>query len=154
MTQEIKIVLVGDGGVGKTAFIRKISVGDFLLDKYNSTLGVEVLGIDVPLENESITCKVWDTAGVEEFSGMKEGYYVQADACIIMADSSNKHTIDNMEKWEQGFRVVVPNAKIVKVFNKVDKIEGDYEIGDECYVSVKDNSRQELLEVIKRAIKK
>src|SRR6056297_3023531 len=104
MTQEIKIVLVGDGGVGKTAFIRKISVGDILIDKYIPTIGVEVLGIDVPLENKSITCKVLDTAGVEEFSGMKEGYYVLADACIIMADSSNKRAIDNMEKWEQGFR--------------------------------------------------
>jgi hypothetical protein len=70
---QFKLVLVGDGGVGKTTFVKRHISGEFE-KKYVPTLGAEVHPMDFTTDRGKITFNVWDTAGQEKYAGLRDGY--------------------------------------------------------------------------------
>jgi GTP-binding nuclear protein Ran len=70
---EYKVVLVGDGGVGKTTFVKRHLTGEFE-KKYIATLGVEVHPMEFCTSRGKVRFMVWDTAGQEKLSGLRDGY--------------------------------------------------------------------------------
>jgi GTP-binding nuclear protein Ran len=68
-----KLVLVGDGGVGKTTFVKRHLTGEFE-KKYVATVGAEVHPMDFTTNRGKIVFNVWDTAGQEKYSGLRDGY--------------------------------------------------------------------------------
>jgi GTP-binding nuclear protein Ran len=70
---EYKLVLVGDGGVGKTTFVKRHLTGEFE-KKYIATLGVEVHPMVFHTNHGPIRLNVWDTAGQEKLGGLRDGY--------------------------------------------------------------------------------
>ena len=76
-----KLVLVGDGGVGKTTFVNKL-LNDKFTKKYVPTLGVEVNKLCFKTNYGIIKFDIWDTAGQEKFGGLHEGYSIGADRNI------------------------------------------------------------------------
>lgn len=80
-----KLVLVGDGGVGKTTFIKRHLTGEFSV-RYDPTLGMEVHPLTFHTNRGTITFNAFDISGVEKFSGLREGYFKKADCCIAMFD--------------------------------------------------------------------
>lgn len=59
---QFKVVLVGDGGVGKTTFVRRHQTGEYE-KKYIATQGVEVSSITFSTSHGPIRLNIWDTAG-------------------------------------------------------------------------------------------
>lgn len=92
--QTVKCVMVGDGGVGKTTYLRMLQDNVFE-PKYISTLGVEVQVIDIG----DVRFNVWDTAGQEKFRGLGDGYYIQASCGIVCFDLGSRLTFKNTEFW-------------------------------------------------------
>lgn len=70
---EFKLILVGDGGVGKTTFVKRHITGEFE-KKYVATLGVQVYPLKFYTNMGLIQFNVWDTAGQEKFGGLRDGY--------------------------------------------------------------------------------
>jgi GTP-binding nuclear protein Ran len=115
---EFKLILVGDGGVGKTTFVKrhqtgeyeKKYVGNFSLFVFVSmraqltlpslppsllflaTVGVEVHPLVFYTNRGPIRFNVWDTAGQERFGGLRDGYYIQGQCAIIMFDVTSRVT--------------------------------------------------------------
>lgn len=89
---EFKLILVGDGGVGKTTFVKRHLTGEFekkyvgkcffhgyCNDDFDflffvATLGVEVHPLDFHTNHGKIKFNVWDTAGQEKYGGLRDGY--------------------------------------------------------------------------------
>jgi GTP-binding nuclear protein Ran len=84
--------------------------------RYKPTLGVEVH----PIHRNGKTFNLWDTAGQEQYGGLKEGYYIGADAALVMFDWSSKLTIASIKDWIQAFRSICPDKPIIVVGNKSD----------------------------------
>ena len=59
---EFKLIMVGDGGVGKTTFVKRHLTGEFE-KKYIATQGVEVNTITFFTNQGPIKFNLWDTAG-------------------------------------------------------------------------------------------
>merc|ERR1712227_1105810 len=114
-----KLVLVGDGGVGKTTFVKRHLTGEFE-KKYVATLGVEVHPLVFYTNRGQIRFNVWDTAGQEKFGGLRDGYYIQGQCAIIMFDVTGRITYKNVPVWYRDLMRVCEAIPIVLVGNKVD----------------------------------
>ena len=117
---EFKLVLVGDGGVGKTTFVKRHQTGEFE-KKYVATQGVDVSSIIFYTNHGPIKLNLWDTAGQEKLGGLREGYYIGAHCAIIMFDVTSRVTYKNVPKWYKDLTRICENIPIVLVGNKVDQ---------------------------------
>ena len=114
-----KVVLVGNGGVGKTTFIKRHMTGEFE-DTYKPTKGCYIYPLEFHTSNGPIKFAIWDTAGQEKMGGLRDGYYVGADAAIIMFDVSSRISYKQVPTWYRDITRVEPDIPIILVGNKVD----------------------------------
>ena len=103
MTDHFKIVLLGEGGVGKTTFAKRLCEGQFDT-RYIATVGVDIYHYTC----NDIIFDIWDTAGQEKFGGLQDGYYFNADGLIVMFDLSRDLKVETQHvfRWVDGFKRV------------------------------------------------
>ncbi|PWN18530.1 ras-domain-containing protein [Microstroma glucosiphilum] len=123
-----KLVLVGDGGTGKTTFVKRHMTGEFE-KKYIATLGVEVHPLEFHTNFGKIVFSVWDTAGQEKFGGLRDGYYIGGQCGIIMFDVTARITYKNVPNWHRDLERVCESIPIVLCGNKVDVRERKVKTG-------------------------
>ncbi len=118
-----KIVLVGNGGVGKTTYVKRLLTNEPCESKYVATLGVEVHPLRMRTNYGTIVFNCWDTAGVEKFGGLRDGYYILGEGAIVMGSVTDEDSLLAMDKWYNSVAAHVPEDKIVRVYNKVSPSE-------------------------------
>jgi len=67
-----------------------------------------------------ILFNVWDTAGQEKFGGLRDGYYINGQAAIIMFDVLSMATYKNVSQWYRDVNRICEDIPICLVGNKVD----------------------------------
>jgi small GTP-binding protein len=77
MTIDVKVVLVGNAGVGKTAIVHSYMTGYFSGD-HMATLGVAYSSRVVDAGSHTINMQIWDTGGAEKYRSMMPMYYRKA----------------------------------------------------------------------------
>ncbi len=121
-----KVCLLGDFAVGKTSLVRRF-IYNLFDDKYLSTIGVKVSRktITVPRNNEivDLTMMLWDLAGSEEFDQVRNSYLRGASGAILVCDLTRPETLDNLEKYANGFFKNRPGTQLILAANKSDLTE-------------------------------
>lgn len=146
-----KIVLVGDGGVGKSTLVKKHLTSEFS-QHYVATLGVEVHPLTFHTNHGTLRFNMWDTAGQEQFGGLKDGYYILGEAAIVMCAVDDESSIERVDIWRQSLLPYIPEDKIIVVNNKCD-LDGDsFYQGDSIPISVQNgyNIYEPFLELARR----
>jgi small GTP-binding protein len=120
----LKIVLIGDGGVGKTA-IRERYLGKGFKAQYLLTIGADFAMRDDVIRGESIRYQIWDLAGQQRFDAVREVYYKGSVGALLVYDVTRPDSYFNTPKWinelwTNNGRGRVP---IVVVANKIDMRE-------------------------------
>jgi len=148
MTNTYKIILIGDGGVGKSVFLNRFVNNDFN-KKYVPTLGVDV----IPCKFGNTIYNIWDCAGQEKFSGLGDGYYIDSHAAIFMFDVTSELSFKNLGKWLRNVKRIVGDIPFIVVGTKCDlpricsreKIEQI--LGYDRYIEISSKSGKNISEV-------
>ncbi|CAE7447752.1 RAN3 [Symbiodinium sp. KB8] len=116
---QFKLVLIGEGGVGKTTFVKRVLTGDYT-KHYDATIGAEMRQLPFYTNRGPIVFNVWDTAGQEKYAGLRDGYYLKAQACIIMFDLTARGSYLMVPEWHKRISRIAADIPTVLVGNKVD----------------------------------
>ena len=117
----IKILTLGDSGVGKTSIIQK-----FINDKFNqsmlSTIGVDFQSKVIIIDNIKVKLKIWDTTGQERFKTLTSQYYNGADGALLIFDITSKMTFDRISFWmnELNEKKKLNELGLLLIGNKID----------------------------------
>jgi len=122
-----KSIVVGDGGVGKTALTLRFSKG-FFTEDYKMTIGVDfhVKTIELDTEEGPIRCKLqlWDTGGQERFSSIRPMYYRGSLGAVLVFDLTNPASFEHLPQWIQEVRSnVKTEIPLLLVGNKSDLLD-------------------------------
>ncbi len=84
----VKLIVIGDSGVGKTNLISRFCEGDNInyrfKDTHNATIGVDFSVKIINVDGKRIKLQIWDTAGQERFRNLTETYYKGAAGIMLM----------------------------------------------------------------------
>ncbi len=123
--ESVKVVLLGDGTVGKTSIVQR-----FAFDRFNedqaTTMGAMFISkwLDFPALGFGVKFHIWDTAGQEQYHCMASIYYQDAAAAIVVFDVTRPETLEGIKKWIEELKAKGPeNIQIVIVGNKSDLVE-------------------------------
>ena len=95
----LKIIVVGESGVGKTALCWKFVDGRFI-ENHKATIGADLLTKSVDVGSyKNVLLQLWDTAGQERFQSMSSAFWRGANACIMIYDITNKESFQQINKW-------------------------------------------------------
>jgi Ras-related protein Rab-11A len=94
----LKILIVGDGGVGKTTLLHRYIDGQFLLDT-KMTIGVEFHLKELEVNEEKIYLQVWDLGGQEQFRFLHTHYAKGAKGALVLFDLTRPLTLMGIDEW-------------------------------------------------------
>ncbi len=120
-----KVVVLGEGAVGKTAIVTRFSHGFFRTD-YKTTIGSQfaVKNIEIPsIHGNPLTVKlqIWDVAGQSRFQILRPMYYRGSSGGLLVYDVSRRRTFIVLEEWLDELRTAIgKEIPLVLVANKTD----------------------------------
>ena len=116
----IKVILIGDSGVGKTNIMSKFLKNQFLEDS-KATVGVEFGSKLFIQQGHKIKAQIWDTAGQEKYKAITSAYYKGSKGALVIYDITQKETFANIEKWVNDLKCKGdPKITIIIIGNKND----------------------------------
>ncbi|KAH1165110.1 hypothetical protein KIL84_022669 [Mauremys mutica] len=123
----LKVILLGDGGVGKSSLMNRYVTNKFDSQAFH-TIGVEFLNRDLEVDGRFVTLQIWDTAGQERFKSLRTPFYRGADCCLLTFSVDDRQSFENLGNWQKEF-VYYADVKdpghfpFVVLGNKIDKLE-------------------------------
>ncbi|XP_052463296.1 rho-related GTP-binding protein RhoF-like [Carassius gibelio] len=118
-TDSLKIVIVGDGGCGKTSLLMVYAKGDFP-EKYAPSV-FEKYVTTVSYGGKDIQLNLYDTAGQEDYDRLRPLSYQEANLVVICYDVTNPTSFDNVTiKWYPEVRHFCRDVPIILIGCKTD----------------------------------
>ncbi|MFW9944187.1 MAG: Rab family GTPase [Candidatus Sifarchaeia archaeon] len=120
-----KVVVLGEGAVGKTAIVTRFSHGFFRTD-YKTTIGSQfaVKNINIPEEGDNdlvVKLQIWDVAGQSRFQILRPMYYRGSNGGLLVYDVSRRRTFMLLEEWlDELHKAIQKEIPLVLVANKTD----------------------------------
>ncbi|KAB5541428.1 hypothetical protein DKX38_014402 [Salix brachista] len=128
----LKVIILGDSGVGKTSLMNQY-VNRKFSNQYKATIGADFLTKEVQFEDRLFTLQmgsklvtvpgtlweklptliaacilcsmIWDTAGQERFQSLGVAFYRGADCCVLVYDVNSMKSFDNLNNWREEFLI-------------------------------------------------
>ena len=119
MTYILKLVIAGEGGVGKTAMTLRFTKGIFL-EGTKMTIGVDFSAVKVMLGDEQVTLQLWDFGGEDRFRFILPGYCKGASGALLVFDLTKPYSFKNLPEWLGLIRSNTESIPIVLVGTKID----------------------------------
>ncbi|NHJ32653.1 MAG: GTP-binding protein [Asgard group archaeon] len=126
-----KVVLAGDGGVGKTTLIHRYITNSFI-DSTKLTIGAAFHTHEIETRDHSVLVQIWDLGGQEQFKqmGIFDKYFKGATVTVIMFDLTRLNTLSSIPEWAD-LALNSSNTKLILVGGKKDLAQGvSFELAD------------------------
>ncbi len=115
-----KVILLGQGSVGKTSVIRRFVKKAFEHD-YKTTVGSNFLIKKLELDDDTrMTMQIWDLSGQDSFRNIRTQYFLHSHGGIMVFDLTRADTLDDLEKWYFDFKEKAGGVPLMLFGNKCD----------------------------------
>ena len=127
--RELKIMIIGSSGGGKTSFVQRWTKGEFSED-YKATI-ISDFGFKIFNYKDTLyRIQLWDIGGQDKSSSMAKIFARDSHGCIVVTDISINETPAEILKWKEIISdesAFIENEKIpfLLIGNKIDLIEDD-----------------------------
>lgn len=122
MELAVKVLIVGNGAVGKSSLIQRYCKGIFT-NEYKKTIGVDFLEKQIDIGEYNLRLMIWDTAGQEEFDSITRAYYRDAAACVVAFSTTDIASFNAVESWIKKVEDEVGSIPMVLIQNKCDLMD-------------------------------
>lgn len=120
MSLSFKVVLLGEGRVGKTCLCLRYVQNSFSGDQ-ESTIQATYLDKRLNVGKRSVKLMIWDTAGQERFHSLAPIYYRDANGALLVYDVTDRDSFTKVRHWVKELRKIVgKNIVLVIACNKSD----------------------------------
>jgi len=116
---EIKVMLVGDGGAGKTS-LRRFFMGEHHVEQEPETLGITLTEPVLQCGKEKITIRLWDFAGQEITHALHQFFLTEGCVYIVVVEPRSDNQQTDAEKWLKLIERYGRGAPAIVVMNKQD----------------------------------
>ena len=115
--KELKILVLGESGVGKTSILRRYLFNQF--EEANaSTIGVELDTKIINYKNNYYSITLFDTTGQERFKSITQSYYHMGEGFFVVFDLTNENSLIAVDEWIGSIQEFTENPKIIILGNK------------------------------------
>ncbi|KAG4945279.1 ras-related protein RABE1c isoform X1 [Glycine max] len=119
----IKLLLIGDSGVGKSCLLLRFSDGSFTTS-FITTIGIDFKIRTIEQDGKRIKLQIWDTAGQERFRTITTAYYRGAMGILLVYDVTDESSFNNIRNWIRNIEQhASDNVNKILVGNKADMDE-------------------------------
>jgi small GTP-binding protein len=121
VTALFKVVLMGDGSVGKTT-LRKVYMGEGFRAQYMITIGADFAVKKMQLAGgHDVSIQIWDLAGQEHFKSVRSTFYKGAQGALAVYSTVERASFDNLPNWmNECWTNAGKKVPVVLIANKVD----------------------------------
>ena len=142
---DIKIIIIGCSGVGKTSFVQRWIKGYFE-PVYKPTIISDFQFKIIEWRGKCYRILLWDIGGQDKTPSMAKIFTRDSLGCIVINDISKKDIINGTMKWkkvvyEESAFIDGDKLPFILIQNKVDLIENDKE-----YLNIAMNDSQKLVD--------
>ena len=117
-----KVIVVGEGGVGKTTFINRYATQKFI-ESTKITIGAGFYSLDKRVNGDFVKLQVWDFGGEKRFRFILPSYCKGTSGVIFAFDLTRPSTFWNLEDWFDLVKKHTNNPIILVIGTKVDEVE-------------------------------
>jgi Ras-related protein Rab-28 len=110
---QFKIILLGDGAVGKTSIAQRCC-HDAFAASYKQTIGLDFFMHRLRVGNKNIALQIWDIGGQSIGSKMLANYIYGAHAVLLCYDITNFDSFQNLEDWYRVVRKTFERGTLVR----------------------------------------
>jgi Ras-related protein Rab-8A len=119
----IKLLLIGDSGVGKSCLLLRFS-DDSFIPSFITTIGIDFKIRTIELEGKRIKLQIWDTAGQERFRTITTAYYRGAMGILLVYDVTDEKSFQNIRNWIRNIEQhATESVNKMLIGNKCDMVD-------------------------------
>jgi len=117
----IKILLIGNSGVGKTNFIFRF-IDNSYTAAYLSTVGFDFKSkiIKLPKSKKTVKLQIWDTAGQERYISVNKNLFLKVQGILLFYSITDRESFDDINKWVDIIKDTCELLPIILIGNKID----------------------------------
>jgi len=119
----IKLLLIGDSGVGKSCLLLRFS-DDSFTPSFITTIGIDFKIRTIELDGKRIKLQIWDTAGQERFRTITTAYYRGAMGILLVYDVTDEKSFGNIRNWIRNIEQhATESVNKMLIGNKCDMVD-------------------------------
>ncbi|HAS43483.1 MAG TPA: hypothetical protein DCS93_23590 [Microscillaceae bacterium] len=135
---EVKLLLVGEGRVGKTTLAKALRVPDYQLEHESSTEGIDISQWMIPKEEfgdkldlqEDFRLNVWDFGGQEIYYSTHQFFLTRRSIYLFVTESRKEDSHDTFFYWLNIIKLLGDSSPVIMVLNKADQPTKELPIAD------------------------
>lgn len=117
---QIKLLMIGDSGVGKTCLLLRYA-NDSFSPTFITTIGIDFKIKNIQLDGKRIKLQIWDTAGQERFRTITTSYFRGAQGILLVYDVTDRNSFISIRNWVAQIQMHADvNVNKILIGNKCD----------------------------------